>query len=69
MEENEDVKGEGEELFGRLDGSSEDEGRSVDRAVRPRRAPVPGAGKPQADCGPLTGCTTELLFELEVMDF
>ena len=69
MEEKDDVNGEGEVLFGRPNVSSEDEGRSVDNGVSPRRALVPGAGKPQADCWPLTDCATELLFELEAIDF
>ena len=66
-DEKEEVNGEGEVLFGRADKSSE--GRLVDIGVSPRRALVPGAGKPQADCGPLTDCAPELLFVLEAIGF
>jgi hypothetical protein len=66
-DEKEEVNGEGEVLFGRADESSE--GRLVDIGVSPRRALVPGAGKPQADCGPLTDCAPELLFKLEAIGF
>ena len=69
MEEKDEVNGEEDEArFGRPEDSSDDEPRLVDRGVSPRRALVPGAGSPQADCCPLTGCAPELLFVLEAME-
>lgn len=70
-EEKEDVKGEVEAVLarGRFDDSSELEPRSVDKGVRPRRAEVPGGGRPQADCCDLSCRTPELLVEPEAMEF
>ena len=59
-EENDDVKGEGEAVLCTRPGpveSTEEEPRLVDRGVSPRRALVPGADSPQADCCALTDCT------------
>jgi len=65
-----EVNGEGEELvLGRPAESIDEEPRLVDKGVSPRRALVPGAGKPQADCCPLTDCAPELLDELEAIEF
>lgn len=69
MEEKVEVNGEGEEVvLERPNASIDGEPRLVDRGVRPRRALVPGAGKPQADCCPLTDCAPELLSEVEAME-
>ncbi len=63
-----EVKG-GAVDVGRPVGSSDDEPRSVARGVRPRRAPVAGASKPQAEGCTLAGRALEFLFVLEAMEF
>ena len=73
-EEKDGVNGEGEDVLWRRpdpDGSRPEEPRLVDKGVSPRRALVPGAGSPQADCCPLTACAPvpAVLFELEAIDF
>ena len=73
-DEKDEVNGEGEDVLWRrpdVDGSRPEEPMLVDKGVSPRRALVPGAGSPQADCCPLTACAPapELLFELEAIEF
>ena len=71
MEEKVDVKGDEEAVLGPgwLEVSSEDEPRSVDKGVRPRRAEVPGGGRPQADCCDFSCRTPEVLVDPEAMEF
>ena len=69
-EEKDEVKGEEDEVrLGRPEDSSDEEARLVDKGVSPRRALVPGAGSPQAECCPLTGCAPELLFVPGAIEF
>ena len=70
-EEKVDVKGEVEALLegGRFEVSSEEEPRSVDKGVRPRRADVLGGGRPQADCCDFSCRTPEVLGEADAMEF
>ncbi len=67
-DENVEVKGEAVDV-GRPVGSSDDEPRSVAKGARPRRAPVAGAGRPQAEGCALAARLLEFLFVTEAMEF
>lgn len=73
-DEKDGVNGEGEEVLCKRPGpveSSDEEPRFVDRGVSPRRALVPGAGSPQADCCPRAACAPapKFLDVLEAIEF
>ncbi len=68
-EEKVEVNGEGDEVVLVRPDESIKEPILVDKGVSPRRGLVPGAGKPQAGCCPLTDCAPKLLSELEAIEF